>query len=110
MKHPDERRIRTIIYLPSLLKKQAKAYCKERFMSLSGLISRLLQKELIEQVAIWGVIGLIGFGIYGFYKSPSEYKCSDFKTQKEAQRFFEKYEAKQLDRDGDKISCEHLPY
>ncbi|WP_217644998.1 excalibur calcium-binding domain-containing protein [Thermoflavimicrobium dichotomicum] len=38
--------------------------------------------------------------------------CTDFKTQKEAQRFFESYQPGdpyKLDRDHDDIACEQLP-
>lgn len=43
-----------------------------------------------------------------------DYDCSDFTTQKEAQRFFEKEggplkDYHNLDRDGDGVACESLP-
>lgn len=36
-------------------------------------------------------------------------RCSDFETQGEAQEFYERYKAYQLDRDNDKVACENLP-
>ncbi|MFT4038134.1 MAG: excalibur calcium-binding domain-containing protein [Thermomicrobiales bacterium] len=43
-----------------------------------------------------------------------DYNCSDFKTQKEAQKFFKRHGGPQqdpynLDGDGDGIACESLP-
>lgn len=41
-----------------------------------------------------------------------DWDCSDFKTQKEAQRFFEAHQPGdpyRLDRDHDGIACEQLP-
>ena len=49
------------------------------------------------------------------YYCASDYNCSDFSTQQEAQAFYEQvltdagYDVYRLDTDNDSIACEHLP-
>jgi hypothetical protein len=47
-------------------------------------------------------------------KAANEYNCSDFSTQAEAQRFFDrvggaKNDVNRLDGNGDGIACQSLP-
>ncbi|MCT8860487.1 excalibur calcium-binding domain-containing protein [Shewanella xiamenensis] len=41
--------------------------------------------------------------------SQEDINCDSFSTQSEAQIYYKKYNAKQLDKDNDGIACEHLP-
>lgn len=85
-------------------------------------------KDKIGTIIGWaifiGIIGLIGWAIFGNSKSSyntershseyGDYDCSDFSTQAEAQRFFESEGGPQedyhnLDRDDDGVACESLP-
>lgn len=45
----------------------------------------------------------------GGEESGSKKNCDAFSTQAEAQAYFNKYNATNLDRDNDGIACEHLP-
>lgn len=49
--------------------------------------------------------------LLSFLTKPKEYNCSDFKTQLEAYRIFQKHDKDiyHLDRDHDGIPCENLP-
>lgn len=65
------------------------------------------------------IIIFVGYLIFrnskSFYNTESgDYDCSDFSTQKEAQKFFEAEGGPQkdyhnLDKDGDGVACESLP-
>lgn len=61
-----------------------------------------------KKIVIGGAIvaGIIGIGFLGH--QIKKHKCDDFKTQEEAQIFFETHNASYLDRDKDLIACEHL--
>lgn len=45
----------------------------------------------------------------GGSESQEKVNCDSFTTQGEAQQYYEKNNASQLDRDNDGIACEHLP-
>lgn len=58
-----------------------------------------------------GTILAFAICINGCSDSGSQEKitCESFSTQSEAQSYYEKNNAKQLDKDNDGIACEHLP-
>lgn len=74
-------------------------------------------ENLLESsgTSIWPIIILIlvGVSIFYFFSSNSiiaeRFNCSSFKTQEQAQRYFDKNNDRRLDRDDDKQACEHLP-
>jgi uncharacterized membrane protein len=57
------------------------------------------------------VIFIIVRIVQAYSKGHTEYNCSDFKTQLQAQQLFEQNEKDVygLDRDHDGLACEHLP-
>ena len=86
----------------------------------------MAEESLFKSVATWGVVvAVVGGGFWLFnsfddystersYEKYGDYDCSDFATQREAQRFFKseggpRSDYHGLDRDGDGVACETLP-
>lgn len=74
------------------------------FLNLCNGIERMFRNLIILCICLVAVIGCGNSG-----EGTSEKNCDDFSTQREAQSYFEAYNASDLDRDNDGIACESLP-
>jgi len=63
-------------------------------------------------LAVVGIAGALSLSSLGAVAQPRDFDCSDFRTHKQAQKFFKKHHPKQdpynLDADNDGIACEDL--
>jgi micrococcal nuclease len=70
----------------------------------------MMDRKLVPAVCVAGAMALTG--AMAEQALSKDYNCSDFRTQKQAQKFFKKHHhARQdrLDADHDGIACEALP-
>jgi len=65
-------------------------------------------QQLLVIVALL-VAAVIGFYFFRNTVTAGRFNCSIFKTQAEAQRYFDRTHDRRLDRDNDSEACEQLP-
>lgn len=100
---------------------KAKKFLKERGLNFTSWLDLKIKRLLagldpdVKSVVIGTSLaaGIVGASLFGnwVYKALTEdrYRCADFSSQLESQRFFDTHDAPQLDKDGDLVACEHLP-
>jgi hypothetical protein len=71
----------------------------------------MIDRKLVPAICVAGAMALTG--VMAGQAQSKDYNCSDFNTQKQAQKFFKKHHPRQdpyrLDADRDGIACEALP-